>query len=215
MRLGSRRRRPIRPRLLLLLVALALLGMSVGFEHSLVPTLLEFAEADAVIAATRAVNSAVGRVLGTGVDYRDLVYVDKDDRGRVTFLQPNTVAINRLATDATLAIQEELDRMRLRKLEIPLGQAFGSRLVAGYGPRVPITVMPVGTVDVTVHQKFEDAGINQTRHAIYLDAVATVEVIVPLLMRSAVVHTRIPVADVVIVGDVPLEYLNLDFGGTR
>ena len=42
-------------------------------------------------------------------------------------------------------------------------------MLAGRGPDIPIVIVPVGTVESRVYDVFEQAGINQTRHKIYLE----------------------------------------------
>ncbi|MCL6451675.1 MAG: sporulation protein YunB [Acetobacteraceae bacterium] len=195
----------------LAVVAVVVLAASlVAGERALRPTAWALAEARASVLATEAVNRAVETVVADGVRYQDLIHVEKDEQGRVTLLQPDALQVSRLAARATLAVQEELKRMSGLRFSIPLGQALGTNLFASFGPGIPVTVYPLGTARVGVSDRFESAGINQTRHTIFLDVEATLRVMIPLLRREVRVTARAPVVDVVIVGQVPLGYLHLD-----
>ncbi len=182
------------------------------FEHSLKPTIRQIAEAQAQWVATDAINRAIKDQI-SNIDYSQLIIVQKDAQGQIVMMQPNLVRINQLAADTTLAIQSSLENVASQKFYIPAGQVLGIQLLANYGPRVPVSIYPLGTVRTGVFDKFEDAGINQTRHRIYLDIEADMRVVVPLLSSNVTVTAQVPVTDTIIVGRVPQVYVNFYAGG--
>ena len=91
---------------------------------------------------------------------------------------------------------------------------LGSQLLANYGPRIKVSIYPLGTVRTSVFDKFEAAGINQTRHQIYLDIETQVQVVVPLVSSEVTVSTQVPITDTVIVGPVPSFYANFFASGS-
>jgi sporulation protein YunB len=125
-------------------------------------------------------------------------------------MQPNIVRINQLASDTTLSINSALKGLEKEKFYIPVGQVLGSQLIANYGPRIKVSIYPIGTVKTTVFDKFEEAGINQTRHRLYLSVDSQVRVVVPLITSNVRVKTQVPVTDTIIVGQVPKTYVRLD-----
>lgn len=58
-------------------------------------------------------------------------------------------------------------------------------------------------MNVTYESKFESAGINQTRHKIYLKVEAKVRAVVPFQNKEIDVYCEIPVAETIIVGKIP------------
>ncbi|MGB9831055.1 MAG: sporulation protein YunB [Fervidicoccus fontis] len=180
------------------------------FEHNLKPTIREIAEAKARWAATEAVNRAIRERIANSVDYHELISVQKDSSGRIVLMQPNIVRINQLASDTTLAINEALKDLANQEFYIPVGQVLGSQLLANYGPRISVSIYPVGTVKANVFDRFEEAGINQTRHRLYLDIVSQVKVVVPLITSNVKVSEQVPITDTVIVGQVPDFYVNFN-----
>ncbi|NLW07591.1 MAG: sporulation protein YunB, partial [Clostridia bacterium] len=92
---------------------------------------------------------------------------------------------------------------------LPLGQVLGLRLLAAYGPPVPLRFIPMGTVEVELGDTFEATGINQTRHRIYFQIESIVQVVAPFGQEQVIVAATIPVAEAIIVGPVPQTYISL------
>ncbi|MDD7414158.1 MAG: sporulation protein YunB, partial [bacterium] len=69
--------------------------------------------------------------------------------------------------------------------------------------------VPVGSVTTAFATSFESAGINQTRHEISLQASVLMRIIVPTGADSVTVDTLVPIAESIIVGQVPSTYVNV------
>ena len=68
----------------------------------------------------------------------------------------------------------------------------------------------IGKINTSYESIFESAGINQTRHKIYLNVDMKVRVIVPLKSRDVEVSCQIPVSDTIIVGKIPDTAINMN-----
>lgn len=180
-------------------------------ESHLKPTLLAIAEARATAIATTTINNVINEQISKGTDNQNLLSVKVDDRGRVVLMQPNTVEFNRLASHVTIQVQESLRQISEEKIRIPFGQVLGSQILASYGPKITVTVIPIGTVQVKVIDTFEQAGINQTKHMIYIVANTQVRIVVPLVSKSVEVVTRVPISEYVVMGEVPNTYVQFPF----
>ncbi|HMM21184.1 MAG TPA: sporulation protein YunB [Selenomonadales bacterium] len=211
MRFSVRKRRSVPTLILLILLASLLLSGFWIMEAHLKPTLIAIAETRATMIATQVINDVINEKVNQEIDPQSLVSVKLDSRGRVVFIQPNTMEFNRLAADTTIKVQEALRAISEEKIYIPVGQVLGSQLLASWGPKIVVTVIPVGTVQVKVVDKFEQAGINQTRHMIYLFATTHVRIVVPLVSSTMDVNTQVPVAEYVVVGEVPSTYVQFPF----
>lgn len=211
MRFSVRKRRPIPSFILITLLASLIFYSFWIVEAHLKPTLLAIAEARATLIATQVINNVINEKVNQQVDPQSLVNIKLDSQGRVVFVQPNTMEFNRLAADTTIKVQDALREISEEKIYIPVGQVFGSQLLASWGPKIVVTVIPVGTVQVKVVDKFEQAGINQTRHMIYLFATTHVRIVVPLVSSTVDVNTQVPVAEYVVVGEVPSTYVQFPF----
>ncbi|MCL1963691.1 MAG: sporulation protein YunB [Firmicutes bacterium] len=193
-------------------LALALLIPLVFFlwaEHSLRPVILTMAEARAREMAVQAMNSAVYEVMREGGAYDDLMTVMLGEKGRVTMMQANSVRMNELATRAALLVQRNLEDIAREGIRIPLGMALGSRMLAGSGPSVRVKVVPMGAVSTEFVSEFTSAGINQTRHRIFLEIHTTVQMVIPMGSKTASVTGNVPVAESIIVGEVPDSFVDV------
>jgi sporulation protein YunB len=115
--------------------------------------------------------------------------------------------MNRIVSETALSIQEKLKQMGTKRVGIPLGSILGSEIFANLGPRLNIEILPMGTVVVNFATDFEQAGINQTRHKIYLAVDTQVRIVLPLASDVVDVNTRIPIAETIIVGEIPQSYI--------
>jgi hypothetical protein len=100
------------------------------------------------------------------------------------------------------AILEELDNQRVQKVKIPLGSLAGG-LMTGRGPNISISVPMDSTVETAYSNKFESAGINQTKHEIALDVKVTVYTVVQGESQANVVNTAFTITECILVGEVP------------
>ena len=184
-----------------LLVAAA--ALSVWFYwRSMTPTILDIALVQVQSQTAQAVNEALSAVLG-GVDYRQLITVEKNSQNDVVLLTANSNAINTLARSAALTTQGKINGLFADSIKIPLGTLSGIPLLNELGPHLKIEVSPVGTVSCAFTSEFETAGINQTLHRIYLTVKSTVDGIIPSSHQIVETQTPVRVCETVIVGKVP------------
>lgn len=207
----GRRKRNIKLKLLIMVSFLFITAIVVFtfIDREIMPTVQAIGELKAQEVTTRAVNQAVSLVLEGGIRYEDLISVKEDSEGNVTLMQANTMAMNKVASDVALTIQEQLNQIKTTSDRIPLGNALGSQLLAQYGPKIKLTVTPVGMVDVNFGTEFQQSGINQTRHRIFLIINTNVRVIVPFSTNRIAVTTYVPIAETIIVGKVPMTYIQV------
>ena len=212
MRFQIRKKRKFPSITVIIVLAISILFYMLWFvELHLKPTLLAIAEARATLIATQSINHVINDKVSKEIDPQTLVLIKVDNQGRVVLIQPNTMEFNKLAADTTIKVQEVLEKLSEEKINIPIGQVLGSQFLASMGPQITVTIIPIGTVQVKVIDKFEQAGINQTKHMVYLVATTNVKIVVPLVSKSVSVDTQVPVAEYVVVGEVPSTYVQFPF----
>ena len=205
-------RMPKIPKIILipgLLVVLFIYLFSI-VERNLEPTIIAISEARANLIATEAINKAIYEKVLDDIDYNDLIYIHKDTQQRITMMQANSIKISRLVAQANLEIKDTLKKLNGEVFQIPLGQTLGSQLLANYGPRINVKIVPVGAVNIKIIDDFQQAGINQVRHILYINVETNVKIVVPLVTKSVAVQTQIPIAETIIVGQVPNTYFGMD-----
>lgn len=176
-------------------------------------SILDIAESQAQLKVVELVNQAVTDKIVAQTDYRDIVYIHKDDKGRIEMLQANTVKLNQIMAQTINEVINSMNKLESQSVSIPLGQVTGSIFMAGYGPKVKVNIIPVQKVSVEVENRFEQAGINQTRHLVYFKINTIIKIAVPMVHKDINVSTTVPLADTIIVGTVPDTYLNLSIPG--
>jgi sporulation protein YunB len=208
--------RPIRsfkPRrkLLVILVTITLIAILIFIliDQGIKPTIIAMSEAKVEYIAVLAMNNAVNKILGNNVKYSDLTDVLTDKDGKISMVQYNTILINTLARETSSLAQDEIRSLGAEGITVPLGSITKSKILSGAGPDIKVTIIPVGSVSTNFSDEFKQAGINQTRHKIYLELKTQVRIVVPLGSDIINVSTKVPITETLIVGEVPGTYVNV------
>jgi len=189
-------------------VILMLMLSVVWMDSRIKASVLEIARSRVQIRETEIINEIVNREVVAKTSYEDLVKIHKDRNGRIVLIQPNSIMINKIMASTTVRITESLGQTHEESISVPLGQITGSTLLAGYGPRIKVKIIPSGQVHVEIINKFDEAGVNQTRHLIYFRIQSDMKIAVPLMGEELKVSTTVPLAETIIIGDVPRTYVN-------
>lgn len=194
--------------LLMMILSIILIYSYYVIERNIKPTIMAMSEINARLIATQAINEVVSTKIGNN-SFNNLVDFKTDNNGRIALIQANTVQMNKLAAETSLEINENIKKIGLTYLKIPISSIFGSQIFANTGPKIRVDIQPAGSVHVDFYTDFEEAGINQTRLKIYLVVKTDVQIIIPLASNRVDVTTHIPVSETIIVGDVPESYITV------
>ena len=201
----GRQHRALFPFLLLLLLAAATITISL-YLRSLATELAVSTAQDKVVAT---VNAIIKSRMGTAeVDYGDLVNLEKDENGEVCAVTTNVVAINKLSSDILMDVVDATKDHAL-EIGIPIGSLTGSALLLSRGPDIVVKIQILSSSFTGFRSDLSTIGINQTRHQILLELKEDITLIMPWHTVNTSVTTEIPVAETIIVGQVPQSYLNL------
>ena len=192
-----------------LIVALILAAAGFWMEKNLETVILDMAYARAEAMAVEYMHEAVRDVMGDEISYQDMITVRTDESGRVTMLQANAVRMNELASFTALQAQASLESADAQSVAIPLGSALGIPFLSALGPKIRVRIVPVSAVSAAFSTEFESAGINQTRHKIYLSLRTTVRLVIPSGGRQVSLGSQVLIAESIIVGDVPQSYVQV------
>lgn len=159
---------------------------------------------------SRVVSDAVSENFPEEIDYNDIVTITRDENGIITSIQTDIGKMNRIFANVSRSVQTQLSELSDERISIPLGAVFGQTVFAARGPKINIRIMPVGSVETDFKSEFSSAGINQTRHRIYILFKVEMGVAIPFVEKKTVVTTSLPVAETVIVGDVPYYFIDIE-----
>lgn len=153
-----------------------------------------------------------------GIDYNDLVKIQRDNNGNITELTTDMAAMNQLKSNLVSIVLEHLDNIDVSDVAIPLGSLLGSELLWVKGPELKVRSISTGTVRAELKSEFLSAGLNQTLHRIYLHISVPMTVILPSGSVEVPVESRHCLAETIIVGQVPNTYLSQtgeEYGRTK
>lgn len=182
-------------------------------ERSVVPTLVALAESEASGTANRLVVDTVRNEILPLIEGVSLIDFVTGPSGEVVFVRVNSPYLSQVEAMSLRALQDGLARIEAFQVYVPLGQLFGSKILATAGPRIPVKLIPVGVVSTKVDDSFEVAGINQTKYTLFLIAKVSIKVVIPLVSSSTIVSAEVPLATVLIPGRVPDTYLSIPVPG--
>ena len=209
---GSGPEMKIPPALLTLAVALAVAASVIALlEAKLRPVVAEAAAAQAQNTMTAVVENAVTADLAARqVSYGDFVTIQRDEGGAIAALTTDMARMNLLRAELTTAILEALEGVDVSDVQVPLGTLFDLEPLWAKGPALRAKAMTLGTVRTEFDSQLTSAGVNQTLHRIWLEVDVPMTLLLPGGEVETTLHTRLCVAETVIVGKVPDTYLQLD-----
>ena len=142
--------------------------------------------------------------------YDDLIVVNTDNIGNITFLESNIISINEIIAKITSNIQLRIDENESSKVYINMGTISGLSYLKNVGPSIGIRLEPGGNVRANINTEFITSGINQTLHRVYIDIKTTVKVVTPIAVYNKVIDNKVLLAEAIIVGKIPETYYNFE-----
>lgn len=195
-------------------------------DKGIKPTLMDIAEQKTSEFATRAINAAV-KFAGE-YDFEDLITTTTNHAGDITTYGWNSAVVSHINRVSTDRVEEFFKYMNegegafeegelgatidewLKEdptvVEIPIGAAFGSTLLANLGPRIPVNLELAGSVQTDVVREVDEFGINGALITIYIIVEVEVQIIIPLTSEIKPVSSKIYIDSGVIMGAVPDYY---------
>ena len=203
-----RNAKPLHRYCLILTVLFVLVAVAAYTNNTLSPYVMQITEIKTRTLVTETINRTIGEEFGGKVKYSDLSIIKRDDKNRITSIEVNTVKLNEMAARITSQLQNKLSTLQEEKVAVPIGALTGIPIFSAEGPDVYIKILPAGKVDVEFVSEFSSIGSNQTRHRIYLEVNTRVGLAVPMVKKETNIISSIPVAETVILGNVPEPYIN-------
>lgn len=193
-------------------------------DRGIKPTLMHIAEEKTIEFATRTINAAVKSTENIAFD--NLVDIAYDNDDNVSVLGWNSAAVNqalRLATeraeyflyqgDSAGTLPEELLSEEEEKqedspiiVEIPIGMATGSTILANLGPKIPVHFEIVGSLRTDIVHEVKEFGVNAALFEIYIPVSVNVQIIIPFSTTTTEISTNVFIDSRVVMGKVPEFY---------
>lgn len=210
----KQRKFKIKPYILIIMVIFTIMIIFLYlFDERVLPAVLLKAESNVEAQTVDTISQASLELFNNKFKYDEMVDIQKDGEGNISLIRANTVKLNALSSTLAIECNKKIKEMGDLGIKVPVGWITDKSIMYNLGPDMTVYVEPVGNINVAYESKFESAGINQTRHKIYLNVDAKVRVLVPLHNEEVEVHCQIPVSETIIVGKIPSTAI--DFGNSN
>ncbi len=158
------------------------------------------AQSYAALAAGKGIPSVLEQ---TNSNYNSLVDIQRDADGNIVSIQTNAMQMNVLKSKINSAVASNLAGLSAKELGIPIGSLTGLALLNGRGPKLNAVISITGSAQTSFVNSFDDAGINQTRHQLFLKTTVTMLIVFPTeTITTAYTYTFLA-AETIIVGRTP------------
>lgn len=176
-------------------------------ETEVKPRVEELAEYECRAIVVQAMNEAVSAEMQrTPALYQDLYTLTYAPNGTLCAVQADTAALNRAQLALVDAVQQALAALPARSWTFPLGSLSGWSVLGGLGPDWEMQLQPRGYVEGRMEEEAESLSINRTRYTVSLALQVTINMVLDGKHSTAVVAERIPVASLLLEGEVPTYY---------
>lgn len=202
------------------------------------PTVMDIAKDKTREYATRTINAAVKSTENLSFD--TLVDVSYDNNDNVALLGWNAAEVSKTLRDATERAEyflygmnqggeipnvddptidpvefgdrpEDIPKKDPTVIEIPIGMATGSTILANLGPKIPVHFEIIGSVQTNIVHEVKEFGVNAALFEIFIPVTVDVQIVIPFSTEVAEITTDVFVDSRVIMGRVP-EFYNAGSG---
>ena len=169
--------------------------------------LIEIGEASYKGVLSTASYYAIEKTLDDKFNYEELFTVHKDSSGKISMITSDSYKFNTLTTSLAENVSVYMTEYVNRGVDVPLGVFTGIKLIQGFGRPIKMKLIAIHSVKCDVISKFESAGINQTRHTLYLSVTPDVSVVTRVSSKNISDNITVMLYDNIIIGEVPEVYL--------
>ena len=173
------------------------------FDKKVMPSVLNISETMMRSEAVKTINAVSVEVFDEEASKKDVVKIERDKNNKINSISADTILLNKLSSEISIRCNERLEELGAKGIEVPLGWMTDKSVYYNLGPKITIEMEPLGNIESSYESVFESAGINQTRHKIYLNVKAKIKIIIPMYTKELEVDAQIPLSETIIVGEIP------------
>lgn len=203
----KRRRKIIIPSVAVFL--LTTVGIFVFLEFRIKSVRDELSTLEANSVASSALTAGLEKALEDyKLNYDDIVSFTYDSQGNIKSLSTDIIALNTLGNKIGTNTDEYINSIGIYEISLPVTSLLGGQLFSGIGPDVSFYVTMRGLTSTWFENRFEAAGVNQTRHQIFLNVKIRTNIVFSGDVRIVEYSSEICIAESIIVGVTPSTFAN-------
>lgn len=197
-------------KLILIIIITAMLGVLVSgfFTRIYKPFITSAAIGKTNNVVHKISNDTVLEII-KNFEYKSFVNVMKNETGSISGIETDTIKINKFKSEFLSELSKKMQNLSSEKFAIPILSFFNNPFLSEIGPSIHIRLKPIGVINADVENIFISTGVNQTKHQIDLKYKINILIVMPGIQTEHIVSSTIPVAQTVIVGEVPQSYTNV------
>lgn len=193
---------------IILVVILIICGSIYFWTKKIEPIIVSLADSKARSVALKTTNTVINEYF-SNMNYKEFIELVENDSNKVISVKTDTLKLNKISSEISLRIQENLLSTGDQIVNLNLGSITGNKLLYKVGPNFKIKVTPFGNVSAKFISSFQSAGINQTIHKINLQVTTKVVIVAPFISKYQEYVYDINIVETIIIGDVPSTYYNV------
>lgn len=159
------------------------------------------------------IDVAMGKGITTSslkiINSKDLYRVTKNDKNEITMIDYDSYLVNLFLKDISNNISIALDEEEKDiAFYVPMGTIFKNPLLNSKGPKLPVRIEMLGSVNTNIETKVKDYGINNSLIEMYIHVVVKEKVMLPVISSDIKIENNFPISYKIIAGKVPNYYGN-------
>ncbi|MGN1414769.1 MAG: sporulation protein YunB [Anaerovoracaceae bacterium] len=167
------------------------------------------ARAVAVNVVAIKINQSLREGIRNGELQGDLLHVERDGEGKVRYVEADSRLITQLVLAFSMKMNENYNLGDTEVVPMNLGILTGNKILSQLPLTVNVKVMPLSLTKFQCETEFETQAINQTRYKVYCTVTSNVQILAPFSRETAEINRKVLLAEAVIVGDVPENYVRV------
>lgn len=190
----------------------------VFLSNKVMPFYMNYSEAEMKRVVTTVINKSVTEEVTNQLEV-DSLFVLKKENNNTIIVDFDPVIVNRVMSKISDVVYNNLkliskkDKLTLEKYNldesyfyIPSGIIFNTTMLNNIGPRIPINLEIISSVNPNLKTEVTEYGINNSLIEVYINVIVDVKMILPMYSNTMQIVVVVPLAVKLIQGEVPKYY---------
>lgn len=190
----------------------------VFLSNKVMPFYMNYSEAEMKRVVTTVINKSVTEEVTNQLEV-DSLFVLKKENDNTIIVDFDPVIVNRVMSKISDVVYNNLkliskkDKLTLEKYNldesyfyIPSGIIFNTTILNNVGPRIPINLEIISSVNPNLKTEVTEYGINNSLIEVYINVIVDVKMILPMYSNTMQIVVVLPLAVKLIQGEVPKYY---------
>lgn len=190
----------------------------VFLSNKVMPFYMNYSEAEMKRVVTTVINKSVTEEVTNQLEV-DSLFVLKKENDNTIIVDFDPIIVNRVMSKISDVVYNNLkliskkDKLTLEKYNldesyfyIPSGIIFNTTMLNNIGPRIPINLEIISSVNPNLKTEVTEYGINNSLIEVYINVIVDVKMILPMYSNTMQIVVVVPLAVKLIQGEVPKYY---------